>query len=70
MAFENKDQWQLNKMAVIPLVLSAPIAICKMHNQRLMTLNSYTDISIPVATPQQVLGSKPHSGRLTRPGIA
>jgi hypothetical protein len=26
-AFENKEQWQLNKMAAIPLVLSATVAI-------------------------------------------
>jgi hypothetical protein len=70
MAFENKEQWQLNKMAFIPLVLYAPVTIHKMHNQSLTTLNSYNDFSIPVATPQQVLGSYPHSGRLTRPGIA
>jgi hypothetical protein len=70
MAFENKEQWQLNKMAAIPLVLSAVVAIPNMLNQSLTALNLYIDFSIPVATPQQVLGSKPHSGSLTRPGIA
>jgi len=70
MAFENKEQWQLNMMAVIPLVLSAMVSIPNMHNQSLTTLNPYTDFSIPVAMPQEVIGSKPHSGSLTRPGIA
>jgi hypothetical protein len=62
MAFENKEQWQLNKMAVVPLVLSAPVAIHKMHNQSLTTLNSYTDFSIPVATPSRYLVQSPTLG--------
>jgi len=46
-------------MAVIPLVLSTMVAIPNVHNQSLTTINSYTDFSMPLATPQKVLGSRP-----------
>jgi hypothetical protein len=39
LAFEIKQQWQLNKIIVIPLVLSATAVISNMLNQSITTLN-------------------------------
>ena len=50
MAFEVKQQWQLNKIIVIPLVLSAMFIITNMLNQSLTALTSPTCLLSQVQT--------------------